>query len=667
MTTILSRGEILRPVPADAVETSRMGAFLRSVGAASYDELWRWSVDSPDAFWHKVIEFFDLDVDASGPVLADPSLPGARWLPEARLSYPQHALRGNPTAPAVVGISQTRDRVELTFAELRDQVARCRAGLVGLGVTAGDRVAGYLPHIPEAIVAFLATASLGATWVSCPPEFGARAVVDRLGQVAPVVLIAVDGHRYGAKEIDRRAEVVAVREALPSLRATITIPYLGDTVLPHTTGWTALLADTAPLEFVTVPFDHPLYVLFSSGTTGLPKAIVHGHGGILLEHHKALGLHNDVRPGDRFFWFSTTGWMMWNYAVSALLHEAAVVCFDGNPAWPGPDALWEMAAQERLTYFGTSASFIMGCRAAGQDPATAHDLSTLRGIGSTGSPLPAEGYRWVHDRFGPEVLLNSASGGTDVCSAFVGAAPLLPVRAGEIPGPMLGCHVEAYDGAGDPVLDTPGELVLTTPMPSMPVSLWGDEDGSRLRAAYFDRFPGVWAHGDWITVHADGSCVITGRSDATLNRGGVRLGTSDFYTVVEDVPGVADSLVVHLEDAEGGAGTLVLFVVPRPDTTFDDGLRFEIAARLRSEMSPRHVPDEIVPIDALPRTLSGKKLETPVKRLLGGARPDEVAARESLVHPEALTAIRDWRDGHPTLGPRAAHDNPRSGHAGQLP
>jgi acetoacetyl-CoA synthetase len=477
MTATMPRGEILRPVPADGAEASRMGAFLRTVGKSTYDELWRWSVDSPDTFWRAVIDFFDLGVDVPGDILADPTMPGTRWLPDAALSYPQHALHERWTGTAVVGVSQTRDRVELSFDELRDQVARCRAGLVRLGVGPGDRVAGYLPHIPEAIVAFLATASLGAIWVSCPPEFGTRAVVDRLGQVKPVVLIAVDGHRYGAKEVDRRTEVAAIREALPSLAATVTIPYLVDAVPAGTTGWTELLAETAPLEFAQVPFEHPLYVLFSSGTTGLPKAIVHGHGGILLEHHKALGLHNDVRPGDRFFWYSTTGWMMWNYAVSALLHGAAVICFDGNPAWPGPDALWAMAARERLTYFGTSASFLMSCRAAGQDPTAAHDLSTLRGIGSTGSPLPAEGYRWVHDRFGPEVLLNSASGGTDVCSAFLGASPLLPIRAGEISGPMLGCRVEAFDDAGRPVVDAPGELVLTAPMPSMPVGLWGTPTG----------------------------------------------------------------------------------------------------------------------------------------------------------------------------------------------
>lgn len=661
----MSRGELLRQVPDDAVETSRMGAFLRAVHASDYADLWRWSVDAPDTFWRAVIDFFELRIEAPGPVLAEPSMPGARWLPDARLSYPEHALAAERTGTAIVGVSQTRDRIELSYAELRDQVARCRTGLRRLGVGPGDVVAGYLPHIPEAIIAFLAASSLGGTWVSCPPEFGTRAVVDRLGQVRPVVLITVDGHRYGAKEIDRRTVITALRDALPSLRETVTVPYLNQSPAEGTTGWTDLLEEPGPLEFTRVPFEHPLYVLFSSGTTGLPKAIVHGHGGILLEHHKALGLHNDVRPGDRFFWFSTTGWMMWNYAVSALLHGAAVVCFDGDPSWPEPDTLWALAARERLTYFGTSASYLMSCRASGMKPTAGRDLSALRGIGSTGSPLTAEGFRWVHEQFGPEVLLNPASGGTDVCSAFVGAAPLLPVRAGEIPGPMLGCRVGAFDDEGKSVVDASGELVLTVPLPSMPVGLWGDTDGSRLRAAYFDHFPGVWAHGDWITLHSDGGCVISGRSDSTLNRGGVRLGTSDFYTLVEDIPEIADSLVVHLEDDRGGSGTLVLFVVPRPGTELDDLVRAEIIGRLRSEMSPRHVPDEIVALTALPRTLSGKKLETPVKRLLGGAQPDDVAARDSLVHPDGLTAIQHWRDGHPTLNRQTQHT--RSGNDAQLP
>ncbi|MFF3892580.1 acetoacetate--CoA ligase [Streptomyces sp. NPDC001812] len=660
MTMTRPRGEILRPVPADAIDTTRMGAFLRSAEArtgtamTSHDELWQWSVEHPADFWQHVIDTFDLMISGiPGPVLADPAMPGARWLPGARLSYPAHALRAEWSGPALVGLSQTRNRVELSFAELRDQVARCRTGLAALGVGPGDRVAGYLPHVPETVVAFLATASLGAVWICCPPEFGARAVIDRLSQVDPVVLIAVDGHRYGNKEIDRRPEVAAIRDALPTLRHTVTLPYLhGDAAPDDSLSWSELLREPGPLEFTPVPFDHPLYILFSSGTTGLPKAIVHGHGGILLEHHKSLGLHNDVHAGDRFFWFSTTGWMMWNYAVSALLLGATVVCFDGNPAWPDADALWAVTKQERLTYFGTSAGFLMNCRSAGLTPAAQHDLSSLRGIGSTGSPLPAEGYRWVHEQFGPQILLNSASGGTDVCSAFVGASPLLPVRAGEIPGRMLGCAVHALDPSGRPVIDEPGELSLTSPLPSMPVGLWGDADGSRFRDTYFGRWPGIWTHGDWVTFTADGACTVSGRSDATLNRGGVRLGTSDFYTIVEDIPAIADSLVVHLEDQQGGAGTLVLFVVAEPSAPDRSELREEIVRRLRSDMSPRHVPDEIVWLPALPKTLSGKKLETPVKRLLMGARSDDVAARDSLGHPEALLDIERWRDGHPQLTPQ---------------
>ncbi|ODU07195.1 MAG: acetoacetate--CoA ligase [Pseudonocardia sp. SCN 72-86] len=645
----MTRGEVLRPVPGSAAGT-RMGEFARAHGAADYTQLWRWSVESPEAFWRSVIDTFGIDVGSTGPVLAESGMP-ARWLPDATLSYPAHALRAQWSGPAVVGLSQTRERVELSFAELRDQVSRCRAGLARLGVGPGDRVAGYLPHVPETIVAFLATASLGAVWVACPPEFGTRAVLDRFGQVEPTVLLAVDGYRYGTKDVDRRAEVAALRAGLPTLRATVSVPYLTDGV-DADVDWSELLGEPGPLEFAGVPFDHPLYVLFSSGTSGLPKAIVHGHGGILLEHHKILGLHNDVRAGDRFLWFSTTGWMMWNYAVSALLLGATVVCLDGDPAHPGLDTLWRTAAEERLTHLGTSASFLMTCRARGVEPGPG--LETLRMLGSTGSPLPEEGYLWVHERLGTDVLLNSACGGTDVCSAFVGAAPLLPVRAGEIPGPSLGCRVAAVDAAGREVVGTPGELVVTTPMPSMPVALWGDPDGSRLHRAYFERFPGVWAHGDWVTIHDDGACVVSGRSDSTLNRGGVRLGTSDFYSVVEEVDGVRDSLVVHLEDPAGGAGTLLLFVVVTEDAT---DVRTEITRRLRIDMSPRHVPDEIVILPDLPRTLSGKKLETPVKRLLTGAAPDEVASRDSLARPEALDAVVAWRDSHPR----------RIGNAARLP
>jgi acetoacetyl-CoA synthetase len=510
-------------------------------------------------------------------------------------------------------------------------VAHCAGGLRALGVGAGDRVAAYAPNIPETVVAFLAAASIGAVWSSCAPEFGVRSVVDRFSQIEPAVLVAVDGYRYGDKVVDRRSEVDEIVAALPSLRKTVTIPYLG----VGADGWSDLLRgpgdDEPGLEFEAVPFDHPLYVLYSSGTTGLPKPIIHGHGGITVEHLKVLTLHQDLGPADRFCWFTTTGWMMWNYLVSGLLCGSTIVLFDGDPGHPDLSTLWAMAAETRCTVFGVSAPFLMACRKAGVEP----ERGALRWVGSTGAPLPADGFRWVASEVG--VPVSSISGGTDVCSAFVGSSPLVPVRAGEISCRLLGCAVEAFDPEGRACPPgVTGELVITKPMPSMPVGFWGDDDGSRYRAAYFEEFPGVWRHGDWITFTDDGGCTITGRSDATLNRGGVRLGTSDFYAVVESFPEVADSLVVHLDDAEGGSGTLRLFVALAPECVLDDDLRARIVARLRTDLSPRHVPDTIEAVPAIPRTLSGKKLELPVKRILSGTPVDKAAAPGALADPTAL-------------------------------
>lgn len=655
-------GDVLWQPEPDALTTTSMGRLAASQGMTTFDELLAWSLADPDDFWrataaHTGVRWMTPPVH--GVALADAAMPGARWFPGATLNYTDGALATAATRPhdiAVVARSQTRPTIELTWAELADQVARCAQGLHRLGVGSGDRVAGYLPNIPEALIAMLATASLGAVWSSCAPESGVRAVIDRFGQIKPKVLLAVDGYRYGSKDIDRTIDLAAITAGLPDLEHVVSVAYLGtgddhwpallggpalpsgpaaagDTALP---GGPAAAGETALPTCVPVPFDHPLYILFSSGTTGLPKPIVHGHGGITVEHLKALTLHHDLGPGDRFFWFSTTGWMMWNYLVSGLLAGAGVVLFDGDPTADGMATLWDIAADTGATAFGVSAPFLMRCASESLTP----NPGSLRWVGSTGAPLPASGFAWVHDTTGLPV--HSISGGTDVCTAFVGMNPLTPIRAGEISGRLLGCAADAFDDHGQPVgPGHTGELVVTAPMPSMPVGFWGDDDGSRYRAAYFDTFAGVWCHGDWVTFTDDGACVITGRSDATLNRGGVRLGTSDFYSVVETLPGIDDSLVVHLED-DTGLGQLRLFVVCADGVTLDDTLRSAIRTALRTELSPRHLPDRIDAIDAVPRTLSGKKLEIPVKRILLGAAASEVASTGSLVDPDALV----WFETH---------------------
>jgi acetoacetyl-CoA synthetase len=636
--------EVLWTPPPDVRDRSNIGRYLtwleaeRGLRFQGYADLWRWSVDDLEGFWSSIWDHFD--VVSHTPyerVLADRKMPGATWFSGATLNYAEHALRSRGGGPAVVSRSQTRPPVDLDWDELRDQVSRARAGLARAGVGRGDRVAAYLPNIAETLVALLATASLGAVWSSCAPEFGTRSVIDRFQQIDPVVLLTVDGYRYGDRDVDRSEEIAVIRSALPSLRATVVVPYLGDgTNVPGAVRWDDLIAEAAALEFEPVPFDHPLYILYSSGTTGLPKPIVHGHGGILLEHLKMLALHHDLGPDDRFFWFSTTGWMMWNYLVSGLVLGSAVVLFDGNPAHPDLGALWRLAAEVGITSFGTSAPFLLACRKEGLDPAGEVDLSAIRGVGSTGAPLPAEGFRWVYEHVGRDLLLSSASGGTDVCTAFVSAVPLLPVVAGEIPCRCLGAKIEAFDEDGRAVIGRQGELVITEPMPSMPVGFWDDPDGSRYRDAYFDAYPGVWRHGDWITITERGSCMITGRSDSTLNRGGVRLGTADFYSVVEGFAEVADSLVVHLEDPEGGVGELLLFLRLQPGCALDDDLRSRIATELRTTLSPRHVPDEIRVVEAVPRTLSGKKLEIPVKRILTGTPADVAASKGALADPGSL-------------------------------
>ncbi|WP_433301124.1 acetoacetate--CoA ligase [Actinoplanes sp. CA-030573] len=634
-------GTVLWEPPADVLSTTRIGDYLRWLSDkgrnfGSYAELWDWSVTDLSGFWQSIWDYFEvIGHDEPAAVLDGASMPGAKWFPGATLNYAEHVLRmpgiGDDEA-VVIAYSQTREPITLTARQLRDQVRRVRAGLKARGVGKGDRVAAYAPNIPETYVLMLATTSLGAIFSSCAPEFGSRSVIDRWSQIEPKVLVAVDGYKYGDKAISRTDEVAAIRSAIPSITSVVTIGYLDQ----EAGNWPSLSGDD-PMEFEAVPFDHPLYVLYSSGTTGLPKPIVHGHGGILLEHLKILALHHDLGPGDRFFWFTTTGWMMWNFLVSGPAVGASIVFFDGNPGFPDMSALWDLVDSADIAYFGTSAPFLMACRKAGLKP----DKPGLKAIGSTGAPLPAEGFHWVYDAVGKQLQLQSLSGGTDVCTGFVGASPLHPVIEGVIACRCLGAKVEAYDPAGHPVIDQLGELVITAPMPSMPVGFWNDPDGRRYREAYFDVFPGVWRHGDWITIAADGTSVITGRSDATLNRGGVRLGTAEFYSVVESLPEIADSVVVHLEQNDNPNGELLLFVVVADGGELTEELTGRIRRELRTALSPRHIPDEIYQVRAVPRTLSAKKLEVPVKRILTGTPVESAAAKGALANPESLTAFEE--------------------------
>ena len=640
-------GDVLWSPPADLRNTTEIGRFMswlateRSREFGSYDALRRWSVSDLEGFWGSIAEFFAIRFRSPYErVLPQRTMPGARWFPGARLNYAEHLIGADDDRDriAVVAHSQTRPPIELTFGELREQAAGVRAGLQRLGVGPGDRVAAYLPNIPETLIAFIATASLGAVWAACAPEFAARSVTDRFAQIEPRVLLAVGGYGYRDRYVDRRAEVQAIRARLTSLEHVISVPY-GDAELPDTVGWEELRADPTPLEFEPVAFEHPLYVLFSSGTTGLPKAIVHGHGGQLLEHHKNLGLSWDLKPGGRLQWFTTTAWMMWNALVSALLLRSSIVMLDGDPAWPDLLEQWRLADSLRPTVMGVSPPYLMACRKAGLAPGRELDLSSIRALCTAGSPLPAEGYRYAFEQLPPGALLINGSGGTDVCTGIVQGSFAQPVYEGEIAGRCLGVDTHAFDPSGNELIGELGELVITSPMPSMPVALWGDADGERYRRAYFDLYPGVWRQGDWIVFTDRGSCVLTGRSDATLNRGGVRLGTGEFYAVVEELPEVLDALVVHLEDPGGGVGRLLLFVVPANGVAVDEALRARIAGQLRAELSPRHVPDRILTVPAIPRTLTGKKLEAPVKRILRGEAPEQVASRGSLAQPAALDAF----------------------------
>jgi len=643
----VTEGEVLWEPSPERQARARVTGFLSWLGAerglvfAGYDDLWRWSVDRLEEFWSCIWDYFDVKGTREDDrvLVWGNGAEGATWFAGTTLNYVDQVLRQPPDAVALIACSEEGAPEQLTYGELVELTGSAAAGMRRLGVGHGDRVAAVLPNGVHAVVGFLAAASLGATWSSCAPEFGAPSMVDRFRQIEPKVLLIASAYTYRGRRFELAAKLSDLERELPGLAAVVEIPVPGGS--SRTAGssraisWDELVSERVPLVPEPVQFSHPLWILYSSGTTGLPKPIVQGHGGILLEHLKALSIQSDLGPGERFFWFTTTGWMMWNFLVGGLLVGATIVCYDGDPNWPDGKRLWQLAEQLRITYFGTSAPYLEACRRSGINPRELWKLD-VRSVGSTGAPLSPEGFAWAATNIADDVQVGSVSGGTDVCTAFLASCSILPVRAGELQCRALGAKVEAFDEEGLPVVGEVGELVVTEPMPSMPMGLWGD-DGSRLHESYFDRFPGVWRHGDWVKINPDGSAVLYGRSDATLNRGGVRMGTSEFYRVVESLPDVVDALVVDTSEL-GRQGELLLFVVPAAGDLGGEA-EGRIRQALREQLSPRHIPDRIVAVESLPRTINGKKLEVPVRRIILGVPPAEAVSSGALADPKALETL----------------------------
>jgi acetoacetyl-CoA synthetase len=617
-------------VPTDVdVANAQVTSFARFVArhtgvtTTDYTSLWQWSVDNPTAFWAALWDYFELG-DRGETILESDTMPGAQWFPGVKLNYVDQVIRNARTdRPAIINVAEGGETVELSWDELLSRTAAFADRLRAIGVGVGDRVAGYLPNIPEAVIAFLATASIGAIWSACGQDYSAKAALDRLGQLEPVVLVTADGYDFGGKHNDKRNDVEALREGLPTLKATVLA--------------SELAATGGELVTVPVDFDHPLWILYSSGTTGKPKGIVHGHGGVVLEHLKAVALQSDIGRDDTFFWYTSPSWMMWNFQIAGLLVGATIVCYSGSPNAPRPDALWDIAARLRATVLGTSPGYVLGCAKAGAVPRKEHDLSALRTVGITGSSLPPSSSLWLRDNVGEHVQVASISGGTDVVSAFIGGVRTVPVWPGELSAPFLGCALDAWDESGNPVRGEVGELVITQPMPSMPIGFWNDDDGSRYRSAYFEMFPGVWRHGDWITITDHGSIIVHGRSDSTLNRHGIRMGSADIYQSVERLPEIAEALVIGCEQSDGGYW-MPLFVVLADGAELTDELRERIKKTIRDEVSPRHVPDDIIEAPGVPHTRTGKKLEVPIKKLFAGADAATVVERTAVDDPDLL----DW-------------------------
>lgn len=652
----LVEGDLLwspSPVVIEQANLTHYMAWLssrRGVRCSNYAELWQWSVTELESFWSSIWDFFG--VVASQPpsaILGQRSMPGAQWFEGAELNYAENIFaRMTDGRPMLLYKHEGSPLVEISWRDAYAKTAALAQALRDMGVQRGDRVVAYLPNIPEAIFSLLAAASIGAVWSSCAPDFGSRSVLDRFAQIEPKVLIAVNGYDYNGKTHDRRAVVAELQAGLPTLQQTILLPHLAhDTQgLTATVLWDELLAGQSPeaqLTFDQLPFAHPLWVLYSSGTTGLPKPIVQGHGGILLEHCKAIGLHNDIKAGDRFFWFTSTGWMMWNYLVGSLFCGATAILYNGSPGFPSLDALFELAEASGMTYFGASAAFVTACMKAEIHPNQTFDLSRIRAFGSTGSPLSVDGFQWVYANLNRDLALESLSGGTDVCTAVVGGVRIQPVYVGEIQAALLGAKVQALNEAGEVVVDEVGELVISEPMPSMPLYFWADPGMERYLGSYFEHYPGLWRHGDWIKFNRRGGCVIYGRSDSTINRQGVRMGTSEIYRVVESFDEVVDSLIIDLE-LLGRESFLPLFVVLRQGVELTDELVRRIRQRLRQDVSPRHVPDAVVQIVEVPYTLSGKKMEVPIRKILLGMDVERAANAGAMRNPDSIRFFLEYAE-----------------------